>query len=752
MRFVDHRKTFQLFFLLSSCLLAQEIDQDLKDIISDNPELLTEFNVDSKIQQNDLQGEDTSIDTDEGDSIQFESENKIFGNDYIKSIPKSISATADLPVPNDYIVSLGDKLKIILTGGKKDIFVLQVGMNGNILFPELGAINIFGKSIRDVRKTIKQLVELSYVGTEVSVSLDTLAARKINIIGAVKNPGTFIVSPFSTVSSSLSYSGGFEDYASLRNIVIIRQGEEINFDLYDFLIFGSREGDINIQQGDTILVNSTNNLIKISGAVNRPMVYEYNLNDKYSDLINFALGLSRDGDNKNITVTINENGRALTERKNIDELIRDETIESLYVGNKVSIKQLDVFVSGNAVTSGFYPTQGEKLSEFLGKLNFSSDIYPFYAVYESTEARGLINTIQSFSLADPDSYSNLEVSKNTKLKFFSRDDISRINETNFNFSDELEINEFDLAVINLPERSLRVPLNGKFSPKQLYEFFGSPLDIDSKKVSVVSQKSTVSDAYTKIFDSKDLVAISFPSINSASLINVQIAGEVFNPGIYSISSSSTLNDLYTLAGGFRNQAFNEGIEFYREDIKEKQIQAIKEAKSILTDSLIQRSSTVSDRGMIDIEAILRLADLTEPKGRISGNFSENSIDSSNFILKDQDYIFIPSISVEVTVQGEVLNSSSFIFDRSMSYSDYIKASGGYTFYADKNSAFIIRANGESIPAGTNIFSGQADIYPGDTIVIPRDLDQLEALPVVSMATKIISDIAFSAASLNAIQN
>ena len=26
-----------------------------------------------------------------------------------------------------------------------------------------------------------------------------------------------------------------------------------------------------------------------------------------------------------------------------------------------------------------------------------------------------------------------------------------------------------------------------------------------------------------------------------------------------------------------------------------------------------------------------------------------------------------------------------------------------------------------------IFSGQADIYPGDTIVIPRDLDQLEAL-------------------------
>ena len=100
----------------------------------------------------------------------------------------------------------------------------------------------------------------------------------------------------------------------------------------------------------------------------------------------------------------------------------------------------------------------------------------------------------------------------------------------------------------------------------------------------------------------------------------------------------------------------------------------------------------------------------------------------------------------------MLNSSSFIFDRSLNYSDYIKASGGYTSYADKNSAFIIRANGKSVLVGSNIFSGQADIHPGDTIVVPRDLDQLEALPVVSMATKIISDIAFSAASLNAIQN
>ena len=77
-------------------------------------------------------------------------------------------------------------------------------MDGSIIFPELGTINVFGNSITDIRKKIKQLIELSYVGVDVSVSLEALAAKKINIIGAVKNPGTYIVNPFSTITSTFA--------------------------------------------------------------------------------------------------------------------------------------------------------------------------------------------------------------------------------------------------------------------------------------------------------------------------------------------------------------------------------------------------------------------------------------------------------------------------------------------------------------------------------------------------------------------
>ena len=745
--------------LISFFSFTQSVPEDLENIVSSNPELAAYIKNQQELtsDQEITTGQDKSIDSQDDNQLgkKRQSDNNIFGFNFINSIPRSISSTSDLPVPGDYVISLGDKLKIILTGSKNAIYSLQVGMDGNIIFPELGAINVFGNSIKDIRKKIKQLIELSYVGVDVSVSLEALAAKKINIIGAVKNPGTYIVNPFSTITSSLSYSGGFEDYASLRNIVVIREGKSINFDLYEFLILGSRDSDINIQQSDTILIQSTNNLIEIKGAVNRPKIYEYKSDDKYSDLINFALGLKREGDEGNISVTINEDGRKITKKISKNNILGNRNIEALYIGKNVSTVDKGIFVSGSAVTSGYYKSSDSDMSEFLKNLNFSSEIYPFYATYQSTISSGLMKKSSAFSLSDPDSYSDLKAINNTDIHFFDRRDLYILNFEEEETEDEKnpinKVSSSDLISISLPGETLSIPLKGKISPRQIHLFLGSSTDIDYEKVSVVTNKASFTDAYEDYFDAEELVAISFPSIQE-NLIEVEIRGEVINPGNYLVASSTTLSDLYKLAGGLRDAAFQPGIRFFREEVKQKQIKAIKEAKSLLTDTMIQKSNSVSTGGMVDIEAILQLADLVEPSGRIAGKFFENSESSDQFLLKDKDSIFIPSRSYEVVVQGEVLNSSSFIFDESMNYKDYIDAAGGFSDYADKRSVFVIKANGLSVTSGNNIFSGQANIEPGDTIVVPRNLDQLEALPMVSMATKIIADIAFSAASLNAIQD
>ena len=343
-----------------------------------------------------------------------------------------------------------------------------------------------------------------------------LAAKKINIIGAVKNPGTYIVNPFSTITSSLSYSGGFEDYASLRNIVVIREGKSINFDLYEFLILGSRDSDINIQQSDTILIQSTNNLIEIKGAVNRPKIYEYKSDDKYSDLINFALGLKREGDEGNISVIINEDGRKITKKISKNNILGNRNIEALYIGKNVSTVDKGIFVSGSAVTSGYYKSSDSNMSEFLKNLNFSSEIYPFYATYQSTISSGLMKKSSAFSLSDPDSYSDLKAINNTDIHFFNRKDLYILNFEEEETEDEKnpinKVSSSDLISISLPGETLSIPLKGKISPRQIHLFLGSSTDIDYEKVSVVTNKASFTDAYEDYFDAEELVAISFPSI------------------------------------------------------------------------------------------------------------------------------------------------------------------------------------------------------------------------------------------------
>ena len=44
------------------------------------------------------------------------------------------------------------------------------------------------------------------------------------------------------------------------------------------------------------------------------------------------------------------------------------------------------------------------------------------------------------------------------------------------------------------------------------------------------------------------------------------------------------------------------------------------------------------------------------------------------------------------------------------------------------------------------------LRPGDTIVVPKKLLQVRGLALVSTASKVISDVAFSAASLNSLNN
>ena len=103
---------------------------------------------------------------------------------------------------------------------------MKVNLDGSILFPELGSISVINQSLQEVRSKISALVDQSYVGVNVDVSVSNLSAKKITIVGAVNVPGTYLVNPFTTISNAIAYAGGIKEYASLRNIFLTKQNGE----------------------------------------------------------------------------------------------------------------------------------------------------------------------------------------------------------------------------------------------------------------------------------------------------------------------------------------------------------------------------------------------------------------------------------------------------------------------------------------------------------------------------------------------
>ena len=137
---------------------SQEITPELIEKVSSNPSVLENLN--NLANSNDLtmpedksQNSDLSIDNPENEN-RF-TNNGMFGANYINKIPKSISASSDLPVPNDYIVSLGDELKLIYTGSRQTVFNVEVNLDGTIFIPELGQLQVSGDSYEQVKERLE---------------------------------------------------------------------------------------------------------------------------------------------------------------------------------------------------------------------------------------------------------------------------------------------------------------------------------------------------------------------------------------------------------------------------------------------------------------------------------------------------------------------------------------------------------------------------------------------------------------------
>ena len=226
--------------------------------------------------------------------------------------------------------------------------------------------------------------------------------------------------------------------------------------------------------------------------------------------------------------------------------------------------------------------------------------------------------------------------------------------------------------------------------------------------------------------------------------SIELSGEVRFPGTYLIRPGETLNEVIMRAGGLEDEAFANAAIFTRKSIADLESERAKEfaqtvrrdyASSILTEE--NNTSTFEE-----IYAITSQLEEFEGQGRllINLNAALSGDDTANISLMDGDKLFIPKRANTITIVGEVRRQGSHGFQQALDINDYLALSAGLTKRADDASMYIVKANGAVVIPNTSLTSfsqADANLQPGDTIVVPVDAQYKDSIPFWRDVTQII---------------
>ncbi|CAK0769698.1 polysaccharide biosynthesis/export protein [Gammaproteobacteria bacterium] len=260
---------------------------------------------------------------------------------------------------------------------------------------------------------------------------------------------------------------------------------------------------------------------------------------------------------------------------------------------------------------------------------------------------------------------------------------------------------------------------------------------------------------------------------------VEVKGEVNFPGIYSISRGETLSSLLRRAGGLTANAFPQGAVFVRKKLKEReqeQIDALatRMEQDIAAAQLVRTENPTAGEGAQQQQSVLIARQLaqqlrnTKAVGRLVidlptlfagpqiAGVNERRYAELDVVLKGGDRLMVPRDTQEITVIGEVHHPTSFLYEEGLDRDDYISKSGGMTSKADKGEIFIVQASGNVVANDAGRFFGwlpvgeRRTIQPGDTIVVPLEAERIRSLSFWSEITKIMYQIALSAAAMKTV--
>jgi protein involved in polysaccharide export with SLBB domain len=193
--------------------------------------------------------------------------------------------------PKHYRLGPGDVLALEYTGTADLSRRLTVDGEGRIRVPNLGSMDVGGRTLAEVREEILTGLKPYITGAIIDLRMITPRVFKVYVVGSVENAGVVEVRGSARVVEALDAAGGLQSQASRRNIRVLRQDDqEVIADMQDFLWTGDWSANPYLEDGDRIIVPQMTQTIRIAGAVARTGLFEYRPGDTLADLIMVAGG------------------------------------------------------------------------------------------------------------------------------------------------------------------------------------------------------------------------------------------------------------------------------------------------------------------------------------------------------------------------------------------------------------------------------------------------------------------------------
>lgn len=666
---------------------------------------------------------------------------EVFGRNIFNNKQLTFEPDINIATPQDYRLGPGDEIIIDIWGASENTIRQEITPDGCINVNGLGVISLNGMNISDAKEYLKSELSRIYAdeANQIQVTLGKTRSIKINVVGEVMVPGTYTLSAFASVFHALYSAGGITDLGSVRNICVARNGNTVaTVDVYDYILKGKTDGNINLQEGDVVIVPTYDMIVKIDGRVKRPMKYEMKDNETVSNLLKYA-GSFTNNAYKNSVRVIRQEGR----------LMSVATVERENYG---SFKVMD----GDVVTADSIINRFANKLEIIGAV-YRPGIYEFCDEINTvkkllTQADGLLGdafTNRAVLYRERENLTSevlpvdvkgimdgtvpdVELRKNDRLYIPSIYDIKSIGDIyisgeivkpgTYPYADNMTLEDLVITAGGLKDAAslVRVDVSRRMKDNkgtQAIDTVGQNFSFGLKDGFIVDgTPGFVLEPYDQVFVRKS------PGYSVQK--NVTVNGEVLYEGEYSLNfKNERLSSLIERAGGITAFGYAKGAKLTRVANEHE----IKRMQNVIDMMRRELGESLANSLMLELDSVFTVGINLEEAISKPGS-------DADIVLREGDVISVPEMTSTVKINGAVMMPNTVTYKDGKNVRYYLNQAGGYSQSARKTKKFIIYMNGEV----EKVKSRSKKVEPGCEIIVPNKVKQNRVGEVIGYATSFAS--------------